>query len=716
MGVVYEAEQRRPSRRVAIKIMRSGQMASEREKRLFEREAEALGRLDHRGIAGIYESGLTSEGQPYLVMEFIEGQTLSANLQAERAPASFRRSDLKPRIELFLQLCDAIMYAHQRGVIHRDLKPSNVMVSEGKLKVLDFGLARLTDDLENSRTETGVVQGSLKYMSPEQARGEASKIDVRSDIYSLGVMLYEMISGRHPYLGKTDLLGAVQEICETPMKPLRSIQKAASADLDTILAKSMEKEREQRYESVGAFAEDLRRYLRDEPILARPASFAYQIRKLVARNRLAAASFAFVAVLVIAFGAVSFYQALRIRAERDRANQEAATASEVSSFLVNLFRETNPAETNGVLTAKELLMAGRKRVSAELKGKPELRARLLDNIGDAFNVVGPVEEAIRAFDESIQIRGPEAFESAKAWTGLSDTYYNLGKYKESVDATRRALAIKRKHLPEDAPTIASEMNALANSLAAAGELNEAVRIYDEMDVLDRKYGREKTKAAAERLGGYGALLRRTAKYPEAVEKLQVAAVRLEAFPQDGNLLRVWNDLGMALNSSGRFGEAVVPLEKAIAGSRIMFGKDHANVGILELNVASSLIGQKQFDAADQKLIVSKEILEGKLPARHPIWSDFWGAEAQVRQGQGRFAEAGQSWDQALAVSSAALGPDHYRTLKTALMRARNLVKMGKAAEARGELERVILKAVPGSEDHSAAKELQEQIESVRKSK
>jgi tetratricopeptide (TPR) repeat protein len=620
---------------------------------------------------------------------------------------------LRPRIELFLELCDAITYAHQRGVIHRDLKPSNVMVCEGRLKVLDFGLARLTDDIENSRTETGVVQGSLKYMSPEQARGETSKIDVRSDIYSLGVMLYELISGRHPYLGKTDLLGAVQEICETPMKPLRSIHKAASADLDTILQKSMEKEREQRYESVGAFAEDLRRYLRDEPILARPASVSYQIRKLVERNRLAAASFVFVALLVVAFGAVSFYQALRIRAERDRANQEAATASEVSSFLVNLFRETNPAETNGVLTAKELLMAGRKRVTTELKGKPELRARLLDNIGDAFNVVGPVEEAIRAFEESIQIRGPEAFASAKAWTGLSDTYYNLGKYKESVDATRRALAIKRKHLPESATEIVAEMNALANSLAADGALQEAVRIYDEMDVLDRKYGREKTKAAAERLGGYGALLRRTGKYAEAVEKLQVAATQLEAFPQDGSILRVWNDLGMALNSSGRFEEAVAPIEKAIAGSRVIYGKDHANIGILGLNVASSLIGQKNFDAADQKLIVSKGILEGKLPAKHPIWSDFWGAEAQVRQGQGRFTEAGRSWDQALAVSSAALGADHYRTLKTAIMRARNLLKVGKSAEAREELARVVLKAAEGSEDQRAAREL---LESMRQSR
>lgn len=576
------------------------------------------------------------------------------------------------------------------------------MVTRGKLKVLDFGLARLTDEMDNTRTETGVVQGSLRYMSPEQTRGEAGRIDVRSDIYSLSVMLYEMISGQHPYLDKTYLLGAVQQICESPLRPLHSIQKPVAADLDTILAKAMAKEPKQRYESVDAFAGDLRRYLANEPILARPASVSYQLRKLVERNRLVSAAFALVAILVIVFGVVSFSQALRIRAERDRANQEAATASEVSSFLVNLFRESNPAETNGVLTAKDLLLAGRKRVSSELKDKPELRARLLDNMGDAFNVVGPVEEAVKSFEESIRIRGADALQSTKAWTGLSDTYYNLGKYRESATASRRALTIKQKHLAPDDIRIAAEMNALALSLAAAGELEEAAGIFSEVTALDRKFGREATQDAAERLGGYGSMLRRMDKNTEAVEKLREAAATMEKFPRSGSMLKVWNDLGMALNSAGRYVEAEVPLSQAVDGSRQIYGKDHPNLGILGLNLIASQIGQKQFDQAEERLAGVHKILTAALPADHPTWSDVWGAQAKIQEGKGNLAQAAQNWDKSLAVSRKALGPDHYRTLKTAVLRSRNLLKLGKAAEVKADLEPILKKLDAGGEDYRLA--------------
>jgi serine/threonine protein kinase len=702
MGVVYQAEQLHPKRKVAIKVMRSGHMATDREKRLFEREAEALGRLDHGGIAGIYESGLTAEGQPYLVMEFIEGQTLSQKILAEGPPPSFRPADLNPRIQLFLEICDAITYAHQRGVIHRDLKPSNIMVSGGKLKVLDFGLARLTDELDHTRTETGIVQGSLRYMSPEQAKGEAGRIDVRSDVYSLSVILYEMISGLHPYLDKTDLLGAVQQICEAPMRPLHLIRKPVDADLDTILAKAMSKDPKQRYDSAGAFAGDLRRYLANEPILARPASLGYQLRKLLERNLVLSSAFALVAVLVLVFGAVLLNQALSIRVERDRANQEAATASEVSSFLVNLFRETNPTETNGVLTAKDLLLAGRKRLSLELKDKPELRARLLDNMGDAFNVVGPTDQAVKSFEESIQIRGADALASTKAWTGLSDSYYNLGNYKESAKASRRALEIKQKHLAPEDPRIAAEMKALASSLAAAGELKEAAAMFSHVTDLDLKFGRETTLAAAQRLAGYGSVLRRMDKNLEAVEKLQNAVARMEKFPKTSSLLKAWNDLGMALNSAGRFAQAESCLRKAFDGSKQIFGPKHANVGILGLNIVASQLGQKKFDEAQAGMAIVREILDASLPASHPSWSDVWGTQAKIFEGKGNFTGAAQSWDRALDHCRSTLGPTDYRTLKTAILRSKNRLKLGKAAEVKTELEPILSNLAAGGEDHQIA--------------
>ncbi|MFN8941840.1 MAG: serine/threonine-protein kinase, partial [Acidobacteriota bacterium] len=384
MGVVYEAEQMRPQRKVAVKLIRAGKFAGERERRLFEREAEALARLAHAGIASIYESGETAAGQPYLVMEFVEGVTLTEYVAGLPEMESLRRGDVGRRIELFLEICEAVSYAHQRGVIHRDLKPANIMVSNGKVKVLDFGLARIETGLEATRTETGVVQGSLRYMSPEQARGESSRIDTRSDVYALGVVLYEMLTGVHPYLDRTDLLGAVYQICETPMRSLRAAKKAFSADLETILSKALAKEPGQRYDGPAGLAADLRRFLANETILARPVTLRYQMGKLIARNKVVSAAVGVIFALVVGFGVIAVQQSVRIAAERDRANQEAATANEVAEFLVRLFRETNPTETDGVLTAKEILLSGRKRLDTELKQKPEIRARLLETIGNSF--------------------------------------------------------------------------------------------------------------------------------------------------------------------------------------------------------------------------------------------------------------------------------------------------------------------------------------------
>jgi serine/threonine protein kinase len=318
MGVVYEAEQARPHRKVALKLIRAGQFARERERRLFEREAEALARLAHAGIASIYEVGQTPAGQPYLVMEFVEGVTLTEYVASLPEMASLRRGDVGRRVELFLEICEAVSYAHQRGVIHRDLKPANIMVSNGKVKVLDFGLARIETELDTTRTETGVVQGSLRYMSPEQARGESSRIDTRSDVYALGVVLYEMLTGVHPYLDRTDLLGAVYQICETPMRSLRVAKKAFSADLETIHSKALAKEPEQRYDGPAALAADLRRFLANETILARPVTLRYQLGKLIARNKVVSAALGAILVLVVGFAVFAPSGTGRTRRRRRR--------------------------------------------------------------------------------------------------------------------------------------------------------------------------------------------------------------------------------------------------------------------------------------------------------------------------------------------------------------------------------------------------------------
>ena len=283
MGIVYEGEQRNPNRPVAVKVVRGGPHVDEYRLKLFQREVQTLARLKHPAIAAIYEAGRADDGQHYFAMELVRGRQLNDYVQ-EGGISRPRR------LELFCKICDAINYAHQRGVIHRDLKPSNIIVEpDGNPKVLDFGLARISDTGEGhtvSGTEIGLLRGTLPYMSPEEASGRTDESDVRSDVYSLGVVLYELLTDQLPYTAsRAALHEAVRTICEeAPRKP-SSIDRTLRGDLETIILKALEKERGRRYQSAAALGEDIKRYLTDQPILARRASAVYRIRKLVVRHR-----------------------------------------------------------------------------------------------------------------------------------------------------------------------------------------------------------------------------------------------------------------------------------------------------------------------------------------------------------------------------------------------------------------------------------------------
>lgn len=299
MGIVYEGEQENPKRLVALKLIRGGRHVDEYRIRLFEREAQTLGRLKHTAIAAIYHGGRTDEGEHFFAMELVHGIPLTQYAREHGV-------DLAGRLRLFREICEAINYAHQRGVIHRDLKPSNILVdTEGKPKILDFGLARITDPdahLATTLHDVGRVMGTLPYMSPEEARGNPDEIDVRTDVYSLGVVLYELLTDQLPYLVRRAALPeAVRVICEEIPRRPSAIAASLPGDLDTIAMKALEKEPARRYQSAAAFAEDIQRFLSDQPILARPASVVYLLRKFLARNRLAMVGAAAVLAALLTF-------------------------------------------------------------------------------------------------------------------------------------------------------------------------------------------------------------------------------------------------------------------------------------------------------------------------------------------------------------------------------------------------------------------------------
>jgi serine/threonine protein kinase len=292
MGVVYEAEQQNPKRRVALKVVRGGSFVDETTLRMFQREIHTLAHLQHPGIASIYESGRTDDGQHFFAMELVAGPTLAEWLTKREHDQGGSSTEIKLRLALFRKICEAVVYAHNRGVTHRDLKPANILVVDDSadalnsgtstvpdIKILDFGLARITDsDLSATSivTDVGTIAGTLPYMSPEQTRGNPDEVDIRTDVYSLGVILYEMLTGQLPYeLGRAALHEIARVICEEPPRSLSDSWaggRKPDTDIETIVRKTLEKGPSRRYQSVLALVEDVDRYLSGQPILARPPS------------------------------------------------------------------------------------------------------------------------------------------------------------------------------------------------------------------------------------------------------------------------------------------------------------------------------------------------------------------------------------------------------------------------------------------------------------
>ncbi len=409
MGIVYEAEQKEPvRRRVAVKIMKVGMDTKEVMGR-FEAERQALAVMEHPGIAKVLDAGATEQGRPYFVMELVRGVRLDEYCDLQRLTT-------RQRVELFSRVCEAVQHAHQKGVIHRDLKPSNVLVTEEgdrpAPKIIDFGIAKATGQKltqETVVTTYGQMLGTLAYMSPEQAEMSGLDVDTRADIYSLGVMLHELVGGKVPLdpkeLGAPVFLARLIERDETmPTLAKRisgldrvqldrlaelhrtdpgKLKRELGGDLQWIVLKAMDKDRGRRYETASGLAMDLQRYLADEPIAARPPTTMYRFRKFARRHRVGVVLTGAIAVLVVGFATTMAIQANLIAQERDRAQVQATKAEQVSTFVTGLFQGSDPNLFPGdTLTARELLRRGVERIDTDLADQPDLRADLLGVMGD----------------------------------------------------------------------------------------------------------------------------------------------------------------------------------------------------------------------------------------------------------------------------------------------------------------------------------------------
>jgi eukaryotic-like serine/threonine-protein kinase len=750
MGEVFEAVQQVPlRRRVAVKVIRPG-LVSESLLQRFAMERQALALMDHPGIASVYDAGETEEGRPYFVMELVEG---------ERIDEYCRRVEpgLEQKLELFVAVCRAVQHAHQRGILHRDLKPSNVLVAvhDGKPspKVIDFGIAKgesLTD--RSLHTQVGQLLGTPQYMSPEQATSGGIDVDTRSDVYSLGVVLYELLVGDRMLVGLDgrsleEMLHSIRD--STPVPPSRRLAESLQVphgepgtatptastrasrrvrgEIDWIVMKAIEKERARRYESVADLADDIERHLRNEPVLAGPPSRVYRLRKLVRRHR--AASAAAAVALASLLGGATLASVGLVRATRSEAAavEEAERSARIASFLEGMIRrvevepfgesmvadlrarvgdETARTELDRILTPvnrgdaarrvidEQILTPAVLAAEEELAADPKIAGRLLETIARTYRGIGLYDRAESAVRRSLEIGekhfGREHVETQVARHTLALVLMSHARYEEARELFEENLELKDRLYGVGHPDTLNTISSLGSIALYLGDNETAARRYEQVLAgLRTEYGVGHPRTM-NASHNLGITYRALGRLEEAEGLLrEVTRLRQETLgPDHFGTLKGRSELGWVLVDLGRYDEAEVEMRQAWEIAAGRYGEEDPEV--LRLRSLLGLVYERAGRHEDRERL-EREVYEqyrGTMGDDHPHTLIALSAWSMALSDLGRQTEAEAGVRRAIAGLDLHYGVDHARTFGRRHNLSRVLLRAGRAEEAEEVVRRL----------------------------
>ena len=689
MGSVYLAERADGvfEQKVALKIIKPGMNTREIVAR-FEAERQILARLQHPNIARLLDGGISEVGLPYFTMEYVDGKPITEYCDDKNLCVA-------KRLTLFKKVCEAVLYAHQNLVIHRDIKPGNILVKEdGTVKLLDFGIAKVFEEEENqtSLTRTGMRVMTPEYASPEQVKGEP--VSTATDIYSLGLILYQLLSGCPPYeLKSFSALEMEKIICLTePQKPstmitkvpysdsdsrhkasaeyitkkrstnLAKLRKRISGDLDNICLMAIRKEPERRYSSIAHFISDIESHLNGLPVAARRSTAVYLAKKFIQRHK-TGVFVAAVAVIIIAF--VTTYYTVKLAGERDKAQLEAEKSKKVSEFLTGIFQVSDPEYSKGeTITARELLDNGVKKIQSELSGQTKVLADMLGVTGNVYKSLGLYKKALVLLNRSYLLNdsllGSNSPETVKSLNDLANLNFAMGDYDPAIDKFNKTVKLRKKIYGEESPETAESMNDLAMVLREKGQYDQSEELLTSALTIRKKKLSANSPEVAQSINNLALVKEDKGEYEEAKKLFEESlGIKEKLYGKiHPSVTETIGNLAFLLQEMGRYEEASELFNETLDIDKKLFGDLHPTISTDLYNLASNKALMGDLEGAE-KLYLEDLILDKRLLGEdHPYVALDLNNLAGIYSDKGEYEKAEKLYEQSLELNRKIYGEEH----------------------------------------------------------